>query len=251
MTELLYTIICTHITIMCFSLYIHRGQAHGSIIFHPTLSHFMRAWIWLTSGVHIKTWKLLHREHHKSADKPGDPHSPQVYGLMTLSFKGAHLYFLSLRHHRGFSINLRKQLNRKNRIAKSLGKKLDEDWIERNLYTPYPWAGLLITLIIDVIIFNWWGVAIWTVQLMVIPFFITVPINGVSHCAGYRNWNTDDCSHNLIPIGIIMCGEELHNNHHMYPRRFKLSHKWWEFDLGYAWFKLFNIVGLAKLGYKE
>ena len=251
MTELIYTLICTHLTIMCFSLYIHRGQAHGSIIFHPILSHLMRAWIWLTSGVHVKTWRLLHRKHHKFADKEGDPHSPQIHGLGTLIFKGAILYFKSIRPHRGLSINLRHHFNNKHKIAQKLGITLEEDWIERNVYTPYPCVGLLVILIINALIFGWWGFAIWFVQLMLIPFFTTALINGVSHYAGYRNWNTDDCSHNLSPIGIIMCGEEMHNNHHKYPRKFKLSHKWWEFDLGYVWFKLFNIVGLAKLGYTE
>ena len=232
MTELIYTLVMTHITIICVTLFLHRGSAHKAIIFHPILRHFMRFWLWLTTGMVTRQWVAIHRKHHQCTDEEGDPHSPLVYGIKRVLFKGALLYHDASKD--------------KEMVAKYT-PDIEDDWIERNLYTPHSRLGILLMLIIDLVLFGPWGFVIWGVQMIWIPFWAAGVINGIGHWFGYRNHETNDNSRNIIPWGIIVGGEELHNNHHRRPADARLSHRAGEFDIGWVWLNVFRIVGLAKL----
>lgn len=232
MLIILATLIMTHITIVCVTLYLHRGQAHKGIIFHPILSHFMRFWLWLTTGMVTKEWVAIHRKHHKDTDRSDDPHSPLVYGIKTVLFKGAWLY---------------NRAGKDTAMVASFGAGTPNDWIERHLYTPYHKLGILLMLVIDLVLFGPWGLLIWGIQMIWIPFWAAGVINGIGHWWGYRNHQTRDNSRNIVPWGIIVGGEELHNNHHRNPASPKLSSKIWEIDIGYIWLGLFRFLRLAKL----
>ena len=232
MTELIYTLVMTHITIICVTLFLHRGSAHKAIIFHPILSHFMRFWLWLTTGMVTRQWVAIHRKHHQCTDEEGDPHSPLVYGIRRVLFKGALLYHAASKD--------------KEMIAKYT-PDIEDDWIERKLYTPHSRLGILLMLVINLVLFGPWGFVIWGVQMIWIPFWAAGVINGVGHWFGYRNHETKDNSRNIIPWGIIVGGEELHNNHHRRPADARLSHRAGELDIGWIWLTVFRIVGLAKL----
>jgi len=232
MNAFIYTIVVTHITIVCVTLFLHRGQAHKGIIFHPMLQHFMRAWLWLTTGMVTKQWVAIHRKHHVYSDKEGDPHSPHVYGIWRVFFKGAGLYH---------------DASKDEDMINKFGVGTPDDWVERVIYTPHSRLGILLMLVIDLLFFGPWGFIVWGVQMIWIPFWAAGVINGIGHWWGYRNTETRDSSTNLVPWGIIIGGEELHNNHHMNPARPKLSLKWYEFDIGWMWLKLFSLIGLAKI----
>lgn len=232
MIEIIYTLIVTHITIVCVTLYLHRGQSHRNITFHPVLEHFIRFWLWLTTGMVTKAWVAVHRKHHQNTDKEGDPHSPHIFGIWKLLFGGWSLYNTAARDPY---------------MVLKYGKGTPHDWIEKKLYTPRHQYGIFLMLLIDVLLFQWWGFLIWGIQMIWIPFWAAGIINGLSHWVGYRNHETNDKSRNLLPIGIIIGGEELHNNHHSEPANPKLSHKPWEFDIGWMWLKLFMFLKLAKL----
>lgn len=236
MYELITTLIFTHITIVCVTLFLHRGQAHRGIIFHPILSHFMRLWLWLTTGMNTRAWVAIHRKHHKDTDQEGDPHSPHVFGLWRVLFGGAWLYAKSAKD--------------KIMVA-NFGTGTPDDWLERKVYTPHPWLGIALMLIIDLVLFGWWGFLVWGVQMIWIPFWAAGVINGVGHFWGYRNGETRDCSRNISPWGILIGGEELHNNHHLEPANPKLSQRWFELDLGWQWLRLFRLLGLAKLNIRS
>ena len=231
MIQLIYTLIVTHITIVCVTLFLHRGQAHRGIEFHPLLSHFMRLWLWLTTGMVTKEWVAIHRKHHRFCEQPEDPHSPYVYGIWRVVFGGAFLYV---------------QAKKDREMIEQFGVGTPDDLIEK-LYSKYPWLGILIMLLIDVLLFQWWGFLIWGIQMIWIPFWAAGVINGLGHWAGYRNGNSKDRSTNISPIGIIIGGEELHNNHHLEPASSKLSRRWFEFDIGWMWLTVFRTLGLAKL----
>jgi stearoyl-CoA desaturase (delta-9 desaturase) len=232
MIELIATLVMTHITIVCVTLYLHRGQAHKGIVFHPILEHFMRVWLWLTTGMVTKQWVAIHRKHHRFSDIEGDPHSPHVYSIWRVFFKGAGLYHLA---------------SKDKEMIQQYGVGTPDDWIERNLYTPHSRFGILLMLIIDLLFFGPWGLIVWGVQMLWIPFWAAGVINGVAHWIGYRNGTTKDHSRNISPWGIIVGGEELHNNHHLEPANPKLSRRWFEFDIGWMWVKLLSYVGLAKI----
>jgi stearoyl-CoA desaturase (delta-9 desaturase) len=232
MTELIATLVMTHITIICVTLYLHRGQAHKGIVFHPILEHFMRFWLWLTTGMVTKQWVAIHRRHHRSSDLPGDPHSPHVFGFWHVLFKGAGLYHSS---------------SKDTAMIQQYGVGTPDDWIEKNLYTLHSRLGILLMLVIDLLFFGPWGFIVWGIQMIWIPFWAAGVINGVGHWIGYRNGETKDHSRNISPWGIVIGGEELHNNHHLEPANPKLSRKWFEFDLGWMWLSVFRLVGLAKL----
>lgn len=232
MIELIYTLIVTHITIVCVTLFLHRGQAHRAILFKPLLAHFMRLWLWLTTGMNTKAWVAIHRKHHQLTDVEGDPHSPHVFGIWRVLFGGAFLYADSAKDRK---------------MVQQYGVGTPDDWIEEHLYTPHPWAGVIIMLIINTLLFGGWGFLIWGIQMIWIPFWAAGVVNGVGHWWGYRNGETADFSKNISPWGIIIGGEELHNNHHLDPANPKLSHKNFEFDLGWAWFKVFEFLHLARL----
>ena len=232
MSELIYTLIVTHITIICVTLYLHRGQAHRAIIFHPILEHFMRFWLWLTTGMVTKEWVAVHRAHHRYCEDIKDPHSPHVYGIWRVLFGGAFLYAQS----------------RKDRqLVEQYGVGAPNDWLEKNLYSRYPWLGITLVLLVNLLWFSYWGLLIWAVQMIWIPFWAAGVINGLGHWWGYRNGETKDRSKNIVPWDIIVGGECLHNNHHLDPANPRLSRRWFEFDAGWAWLTIFRLFRLAKL----
>lgn len=224
----------THITIICVTLYLHRGQTHKGIEFYPMLSHFMRFWLWLTTGMITKEWVAIHRKHHQMCEKPGDPHSPQIHGIWKVLFGGVFLYASAAKN---------------KRMIDAYGVGTPNDWIERNIYSRYSLSGVILLLIINILLFNGWGIIIWLIQMAWVPFWAAGVINGIGHFWGYRNSNTKDYSKNISFIGIIIGGEELHNNHHQEPANPKLSRKWWEFDIGWMWLNIFSVLGLAKVKY--
>jgi stearoyl-CoA desaturase (Delta-9 desaturase) len=236
MNPIIYTLITTHITIVCVTLFLHRGQAHRGITFNPLLQHFMRFWLWLTTGMVTKQWVAIHRKHHAFSDKEGDPHSPHVFGIWTVFTKGALLY-----HSAGKDTDM----------VNKFGVGTPNDWVEHNVYSKHSKLGILIMLIINLCLFGLWGWLIWGIQMIWIPFWAAGVINGIGHWYGYKNGISRDNSRNIVPWGIVVGGEELHNNHHLNPASVKLSRRWFEFDIGYMWLKLFSLVGLASIISRE
>jgi len=232
MDKIIATLVMTHITIVCVTLYLHRCQAHKGIEFHPILSHFMRFWLWLTTGMITRQWVAIHRKHHRFSDQEGDPHSPHVHGFWNILGRGV-MYYV--------------QEGKNTQTIMSYGKGTPNDWIERKLYTPYNFYGILLMLVIDLLLFGPWGLLVWGIQLAWIPFWAAGVINGVGHWFGYKNGETKDQSRNIVPWGILIGGEELHNNHHINPASVKLSRRWFEFDIGWMWLTIFRTVRLAKL----
>lgn len=232
MLTLLYTLLVTHITIVCVTLYLHRGQAHKGLEFHPVLEHFMRFWLWLTTGMVTKQWVAIHRKHHRFSDIEGDPHSPHVFGIKNIFFRGVYYYYLAAKDAH---------------MVVMYGKGTPSDWIEKKIYTPHNYAGVTLMLLINILLFGGIGVLVWAVQMLWIPFWAASVINGVGHWYGYRNGTTRDSSRNISPWGVIIGGEELHNNHHLDPASPKLSRRWFEFDIGWMYIKLFETVKLLKI----
>ena len=192
----------------------------------------MRFWLWLTTGMNTKAWVAIHRKHHRSTDVEGDPHSPHVFGIWRVLFGGAFLY---------------NEASKDTTMVNQYGVGTPDDWLERKVYTPHPWIGVLLMLIVDLVLFGVWGFLIWGIQMIWIPFWAAGVVNGIGHWWGYTNGSTKDHSRNISNFGIIIGGEELHNNHHLEPANPKLSRRWFEFDLGWAWLSLFRLLGLAKL----
>ena len=222
----------THITIASVTIYLHRHSAHRGLDLHPVVSHFFHFWLWLTTGMETKQWTAVHRKHHARCETPEDPHSPQVLGINKVLFEGADLY-------------KREAVNAE--TLEKFGQGTPDDWIERHLYTGHSVAGIALMLIIDFILFGFIGITIWAIQMMWIPIFAAGIINGVGHFWGYRNFQAEDASRNILPWGILIGGEELHNNHHAYPSSARLSNKWWEFDIGWLYIRLLEIAGLARV----
>lgn len=232
MIELLTLLVMTHITILCVTLYLHRSQAHRSVEFHPIIAHFMRFWLWLTTGMVTRQWVAIHRKHHRYTELQGDPHSPHVYGIWRVLFKGAVLYHEACRD---------------TAMVQQYGVGTPDDWLERNVYSRHSKLGIVTMLTIDVVLFGAWGLVIWGIQMIWIPFWAAGVINGLGHWWGYRNGETKDCSRNISPWGIIIGGEELHNNHHLAPASARLSQRWWEFDLGWFWIRALETLHLARV----
>jgi len=232
MTEILFTLLATHITIICVTLYLHRCQAHRGVEFHPILTHMMRFWLWMTTGMTTKQWVAVHRKHHQTTDVEGDPHSPHVFGIKTVMTTGWLLYNTACKDAD---------------FVMKYGAGTPKDWIERKLYQPHHKIGILLMLAIDLALFGPWGLLVWGIQMIWIPFWAAGMINGLAHWWGYRNGETKDYSRNISPIGIIVGGEELHNSHHLDPASPKFSQKWWEFDIGWMYICILRFFGLAKL----
>jgi stearoyl-CoA desaturase (delta-9 desaturase) len=234
MVYVLATLIDTHITTACVTLYLHRCQTHRSITFHPVVAQFMRAWLWLRTAMPTKEWVAVHRCHHAHVDTDEDPHSPIVYGLWRVVFLGTHLYHAAAHD---------------DAICDQYGKGTPDDWIERHLYQPYSLLGPGVTLLTNVFLFGVAGLAMWLVEMAWIPFFAAGVINGLGHYWGYRNFNTPDCSRNLPGNwwAIITCGESLHNNHHHIQNSVRFSMKRGEIDLGYYYFRVFKWLRLATM----
>ncbi len=224
------TLVFTHITIASVTIYLHRHQAHRSLDLHPIVSHFFRFWLWLTTGQVTKEWAAIHRKHHAKCEQAEDPHSPHVHGIKTVLLTGAELY--------------RKESKNLETLAR-YGHGTPDDWIERNLYTRFSWQGVALMLIINVTLFGAAGLSVWAVQMAWIPITAAGIINGAAHYWGYRNFEATDASTNISPWGILIGGEELHNNHHTYPTSAKLSVKPYEFDIGWMYIRMMEMVGLA------
>lgn len=222
----------THLTIVSVTLYLHRCQSHRGVEFHPVLAHAMRFWLWLTTGMNTKQWVAIHRKHHQTTDIEGDPHSPHVFGIKTVMTTGWYLY---------------NKASKDADFVMKYGMGTPKDWIERKLYTPHTRLGVVLMLIIDLALFGPWGFLVWGVQMIWIPFWAAGMINGLAHWWGYRNGETKDHSRNISPIGIIVGGEELHNNHHLDPASPKFSRKPWEFDIGWMYITILQKLRLAKL----
>ena len=226
------TLAVTHVTIAAVTIFLHRGQAHRGLDLHPAVSHFFRFWLWLTTGMVTREWVAIHRKHHAFVETENDPHSPQTRGIATVLLQGTELY----------------RAEAKNReTLEKYGAGTPNDWIERNVYTPYSWQGLGVMLAIDVALFGPIGLTLWAVQMAWIPVTAAGIINGLGHYWGYRNFSTDDTSTNIVPWGILIGGEELHNNHHAYGTSAKLSSRWYEFDLGWAYIRTLEALGLARV----
>jgi stearoyl-CoA desaturase (Delta-9 desaturase) len=228
----LATLALTHVTIAGVTIYLHRHQAHRSLDLHPIASHFFRFWMWLTTGQVTKEWAAIHRKHHAKCEQAEDPHSPHVHGIKTVLLTGAELY--------------RKESKNMETMAR-YGHGTPDDWIERNLYTRFSWQGVGLMLIIDVALFGAAGLTVWAVQMAWIPITAAGIINGAAHFWGYRNFEAADASTNISPWGILIGGEELHNNHHTYPTSAKLSVKPYEFDIGWMYIRMMEMVGLASV----
>lgn len=226
------TLVMTHITIAGVTIFLHRCQAHRALDLHPVISHFFRFWLWLTTGMVTKEWAAIHRKHHAACETVNDPHSPQILGIDKVLWEGSELY-------RAESKNAE--------TLEKYGKGTPDDWLERNLYTRHSAMGVTLMAFIDIILFGPIGITIWAVQMLWIPFFAAGIINGVGHFWGYRNFSADDASRNILPWGIIIGGEELHNNHHAYATSARLSSKWYEFDIGWFYIRTLSILGLAEV----
>lgn len=227
-----YTLVVTHITIAAVTIYLHRCQAHRALDLHPIPSHFFRFWLWLTSGMVTKEWAAIHRKHHAKCDTEEDPHSPVTRGIKKILLEGSELY-------RAEAKNLE--------TLEKYGRGTPSDWIERNLYTKYSALGVALMFIINVMLFGVIGVTVWAVQMIWIPITAAGIINGIGHYWGYRNYNCSDAATNIIPFGILIGGEELHNNHHTFATSAKLSSKWYEFDIGWGYIRILEAFGLAKV----
>ncbi len=228
----IYTLVVTHITIAGVTIYLHRHQAHRALELHAIPSHFFRFWLWMTTGQVTKEWAAIHRKHHAKCDTEEDPHSPQTRGIKKVLLEGAELY--------------RAESKNKETLEK-YGHGTPDDWIERNLYTRYSWAGVSALLVINFVLFGVIGITIWAIQMLWIPITAAGIINGLGHWWGYRNYDCNDAATNIFPWGILIGGEELHNNHHTYATSAKLSSKWYEIDLGWAYIRAMEMVGLAKV----
>jgi stearoyl-CoA desaturase (delta-9 desaturase) len=225
-----FTLIATHITIAAVTIFLHRCQAHRALDLHPIVSHFFRFWLWLTTGMVTKEWAAIHRKHHAKCETADDPHSPQVLGINTVLSRGAELY--------------KKEAANQETLDK-FGHGTPDDWVEHNIYSKFSWQGVAIMLIIDVFLFGAIGLTVWAVQMLWIPITAAGVINGIGHFWGYRNFDCEDASRNIVPWGILIGGEELHNNHHTFATSAKLSNKWYEFDIGWMYIQIMSVVGLA------
>jgi len=226
----LFTLLMTHITIASVTIYLHRHQAHRSLDLHWLPAHFFRLWLWLTTGMTTKAWAAIHRKHHAKCESEEDPHSPQVMGIQTVFWQGAELY--------------RREANNAETLRK-YGHGTPDDWLENHVYAYFPWQGVGVMLVIDLALFGAIGLTVWAVQMLWIPVTAAGVINGIGHYWGYRNFEAPDASTNISPWGIIIGGEELHNNHHTYPTSAKLSVKPFEFDIGWLYIRILETFGLA------
>lgn len=228
----LATLALTHMTIVSVTVYLHRHQAHRALDLHPAIAHVFRFWLWLTTGMTTKAWAAIHRKHHARCETEEDPHSPQILGIRKVLLEGAELY--------------RKESKNAETLEK-YGHNTPDDWLERHIYTRHSSKGIFLMLGLDMILFGPIGITLWAVQMLWIPFFAAGVINGIGHYWGYRNYECADASTNIVPWGILIGGEELHNNHHTFASSAKLSSKWWEFDIGWMYIRLMEMVGLARV----
>ena len=230
---ILVALALTHVTIAGVTIFLHRHQAHRALELGPIPSHFFRFWLWMTTGMITKEWAAIHRKHHAKCETAEDPHSPRVLGLSRVLWTGVFLYVKE---------------SRNVDTLERYGHGTPDDWLERKLYSPLHKAGVVLMLGIDVALFGVWpGALIWVVQMVWIPFWAAGVVNGIGHFWGYRNFACADASTNFFPLGILIGGEELHNNHHAFATSAKLSNKWYEFDVGWLYIRLMEMIGLARV----
>jgi stearoyl-CoA desaturase (delta-9 desaturase) len=227
-----YALVVTHVTIAAVTIFLHRCQAHRALELHPTVSHFFRFWLWLTTGMVTKEWAAVHRKHHAKCETAEDPHSPQTRGIRKVLLEGVELY---------------REAAADQELVAKYGHGTPDDWIERKLYSRYSALGIYLTLVLDVLLFGAIGITVFAVQMLWIPVTAAGIINGIGHWWGYRNYDVADASTNVLPWGIMIGGEELHNNHHSFATSAKLSSKWYEFDIGWMYIRLMEMAGLAKV----
>ncbi|NIE87169.1 MULTISPECIES: fatty acid desaturase [unclassified Burkholderia] len=228
----LATLVATHVTIVAVTIYLHRCQAHRALDLHPAVSHFFRLWLWMSTGMLTGQWAAIHRKHHAKCETEEDPHSPQTRGIWKVLLEGAELYRAEAKNEE----TLRK-----------FSHGTPNDWIERNVYSKYTILGVSLMMVIDVALFGIVGLSVWAVQMIWIPFWAAGVVNGLAHFWGYRNFNSADASTNLIPWGIVIGGEEMHNNHHTFATSAKFSNKWYEFDIGWMYIRILSAFKLAKV----
>jgi len=224
------TLALTHVTIVAVTVFLHRHQAHRALNLHPAVSHFFRLWLWLTTGMVTKQWVAIHRKHHAKCETEDDPHSPQILGISKVLWQGTELY---------------KKESKNQETLEKYGHNTPDDWLERNLYTRHSVKGIIVMLLINTVLFGPIGITMWAVQMIWIPFFAAGIINGVGHYWGYRKYECPDAATNIVPWGILIGGEELHNNHHTFASSAKLSSKSWEFDIGWMYIRILETLGLA------
>ena len=224
-------LVMTHVTIAGVTIYLHRSQAHRALDLHPVVSHFFRFWLWVSTGMQTREWAAIHRKHHAKCETAEDPHSPQVKGIRKVLFEGAELYM---------------QEADNDETLEKYGRGTPEDWVEHNVYSRFVWHGVGLMLVADWVLFGvGFGTTVWAVQMLWIPVLAAGVINGVGHFSGYRNYDCADASRNIVPWGILIGGEELHNNHHTYATSAKLSSRWYEFDIGWMYIRILSALKLA------
>jgi len=226
----LYVLAVTHLTIVSVTVFLHRFQAHRALELHPVMSQGFRVWLWLSTGIVTKEWVAIHRKHHAKCETAEDPHSPQLFGIRKVLWQGAELYRAEAKN---------------TQTLQSYGMGTPDDWLEKYIYTGARYWGVSAMLLINVFLFGLVGIAIWGIQMIWIPFWAAGVINGIGHWWGYRHYEVPDASTNIFPIGILIGGEEFHNNHHTYPNSAKLSSRWWEFDIGWFYIRLMALFKLA------
>lgn len=231
-TLVFWTAISCHITLLSVTVFLHRSQAHRSVDLHPVLQHFFRFWLWLTTGMITKEWVSVHRKHHARCEGPEDPHSPQIHGIRKVLLEGAELY---------------REAAADPQVLEKFGHGTPDDWLERHIYSRFPVAGVAALAVLEFALFGLAGIAVFAIQMLCVPVLAAGVINGLAHFWGYRNFETDDAATNITPFAAVICGEELHNNHHAYPSSARFSLRKWEFDLGWAYLRVFSMLGLAKI----
>jgi stearoyl-CoA desaturase (Delta-9 desaturase) len=226
----LYAIFATQLTIAGVTLYLHRCQAHRALDLHPAIAHVFRFWLWSNTGMVTRQWSAVHRKHHAKCETADDPHSPVTHGIKKVLLEGAELYRVE---------------SRNQETEDKYGHGAPDDWIERNLYSKHTMAGIYFTLVVDILLFGFAGISVFAIQMVWIPIMAAGIINGVGHHTGYRNFDAPDQSRNIVPWGLIIGGEELHNNHHAFATSAKFSSQWYEFDIGWMYIKILSFFGLA------
>ena len=227
-----YALVVTHITIAAVTIFLHRCQAHRALELHPLVSHFFRFWLWFTTGMVTKNWTAIHRKHHAKCETPEDPHSPQIEGINKVLWEGAELY---------------RREARNQETKDKYGRGTPDDWLEHHVYTKHDRIGIGTLLVTNFVLFGFVGITIWAIQMAWIPFFAAGVINGIGHYWGYRTFQPEDASTNIVPWGIVVGGEELHNNHHAYPSSARFSNRWFEFDIGWLYIRVMESLGLAQV----
>ncbi len=227
---ILYTLVTTHVTIIGVTVFLHRSQAHRAVTLHPVIIHLLRFWLWLTTGMVTREWVAIHRAHHAHCEKPGDPHSPVLLGIGKVLLQGAELY---------------RSAAADRELIDRYGTGTPDDWIERHVYSRFTWQGVGALLVLDLLLFGVIGATVWAVQMLWIPVLAAGVINGAGHYWGYRNFDCPEAATNLMPLGLLIGGEELHNNHHAFASSAKMSVKWYEFDAGWLYICLLRALGLA------